>query len=71
MEVVSNAENGQLPSPLSALRMPESRAFWLAKVGTDGDLFDVDINRFQEALVEELDPDGSWCSTENSQKLLV
>ena len=60
MEVVANAEAGVTPSPLSALRMPESRTFWLTKVGTDGDLFDVDINAFQEAVVEELDPDGSW-----------
>eukprot|EP01050_Picozoa_sp_SAG11_P011866 SAG11_NODE_1285_length_5300_cov_1.629494_6_plen_180_part_00 len=69
--VITDADQGVAPSPLSALTMPESRTFWLSKIGSDADIFETDINRFLEAVVEELDPDGSWTVEQRGQYLVV
>jgi hypothetical protein len=60
MSVVANATQGVAPSPQAALHTPEARTFWLSRVDPEGSCFELEIARFQAAVVEELDPDGGW-----------
>ena len=71
MGVIASATQGVPPSPQSALQTPEARTFWLSRVDPEGACFELDIKRFQAAVVEELDPDGGWTSEQKVQYLEV
>ena len=71
MGVVANATQGVAPSPQAALHTPEARTFWLSRVDPDGSCFELEIARFQAAVVEELDPDGGWTDQQKLQYLEV
>lgn len=71
MGVVANATQGVPPSPQAALHTPEARTFWKDRIDPEGSCFELEIARFQAAVVEELDPDGGWTEQQKAQYLEV
>lgn len=69
--VVANAIQGVAPTPQAALHTPEARTFWQLRIDADGSCFELEVERFQAAVVDELDPDGGWTQEQRAQYLEV